>query len=181
VHYNLLLVQTGRSEEAEEQIRIALASDPLSVPATMYLAGVFHYRRDFDRSLEQARRALELDANDIEAHIVMALNYEQKRQYAEAIAELEKAHELSGYNPLVLGPLGSCYGGSGDKEKALQLLDELNAAAQQAYVAPISWVMLYLGIGDTENRRCGKRDAVAGESCRSARRSAVLPEGGTHL
>jgi len=49
VHYNLLLVQTGRSEEAEEQIRLALASDPLSVPATMYLAGVFHYRREYDR------------------------------------------------------------------------------------------------------------------------------------
>jgi len=112
---------------------------------------VFHYRRDYDKSLEQARRALELDPNDIEAHVVMALNYEQKHEYAEAIAELEKAHKLSGYNPLILGPLGSCYGGAGDKEKALTLLEELNTAAAQGYVAPISWVMLYLGIDDIEH------------------------------
>jgi serine/threonine-protein kinase len=150
VHYNLLLVQTGRFEEAEEQIRAALAVDPLSVPNNMYLAGVFHYRRDYDRSLEHCRRALDLDANDIEAHVVVGLNYEQKRMYPEAIAVMEKARELSGNNSLILGPLGSCYGGSGDKARALQTLDEVNAAAQQAYVAPITWVMLYLGMGEIE-------------------------------
>jgi serine/threonine-protein kinase len=151
VYYNLLLVQTGRFEEAEEQIRIALASDPLSVPANSYLAGVFHYRRDYDRSIEQAKRVLDIDTNDIEAHIVVALNLEQKREYPQAIAELEEAHKLSGYNPLILGPLGSCYGGAGNKEKALSLLEGLNEAAKQAYVAPISWVMLYLGVGDIEH------------------------------
>ena len=151
VYYNLLLVQTGRFDEAEEQIRLALSYDPLSVPFSLYLAGVYHYRRDYERSLKQARRALDLDANDIEAHVVMALNYEQQRKYPEAIAELEKAHQLSGYNPLIVGPLASCYGGSGDKDKALVLLEELNAAAAQAYVAPISWVMLYLGIGDVDH------------------------------
>ena len=151
INYNLLLVQTGRFEEAEEQIREALASDPLSMPANMYLAGVFHYRREYDRSIAQARKALEIDPNDIEAHIVVALNLEQKKEYAEAIKSLEKAHELSGYNPLILGPLGSCYGRAGDKEKALSLLEGLNEAAKQMYVAPISWVMLYLGVGDVEN------------------------------
>ena len=82
---------------------------------------------------------------------MVALNLEQKREYPQAIAELEKAHELSGYNPLILGPLGSCYGGAGNKQKALSLLEGLNEAAKQAYVAPISWVMLYLGVGDIEH------------------------------
>jgi eukaryotic-like serine/threonine-protein kinase len=150
VYYNLLLVQNGRFSEAEEQIRIALTSDPLSVPANSYLAGVYHYRRDYDRSIEQSKRVLDIDPNDIEAHIVVALNLEQKREYPQAIAELEKAYELAGHNPLLLGPLGSCYGGAGNKEKALSLLEGLNEAAKQAYVPPISWVMLYLGVGDIE-------------------------------
>jgi len=151
IQYNILLVQMGRYDEAEIQVEQALACDPLSVPANVYLAGVYHYRRDYDSSLSQARRALELDASDIEAHVVVALNYEQQREYAKAIAELEKAQQLADYNPLLLGPLASCYGGAGDKEKALLLLDELNAAAAQAYVAPISWVMGYLGMGDVEH------------------------------
>ncbi|MGC2111625.1 MAG: protein kinase [Candidatus Korobacteraceae bacterium] len=151
VQYSLLLVQRGRLEEAEEQIRAALACDPLSVTTNVYLAGVFHYARQYDRSLEQCRRALDLDPNDIEAHVVVGLNYEQKRMYPEAIAALEKAYQLAEKNPLLLGPLGSCYGGSGNKERARELLTELNLAAQQMYVAPITWVMLYLGIGEIDN------------------------------
>ena len=85
------------------------------------------------------------------SHIVVGINLEQKKEYPQAIAELEKAYELAGQNPLILSPLGSCYGGSGNKEKALSLLHRLNEAATQAYVAPMSWVMLYLGVGDTEN------------------------------
>jgi serine/threonine-protein kinase len=150
VNYNLLLVQNGRSNEAEEQIRTALACDPLSVPANVYLAGVYHYRRDYEHSLKQTRRALDLNPDDIEAHIVMALNYEQQKNYPDAVAELEKAYALSGEFPLILAPLASCYGGWGNKEKALELLEQLNAAATQMYVAPISWVMIYLGIGDVE-------------------------------
>jgi eukaryotic-like serine/threonine-protein kinase len=150
VQYNLLLVQAGRFEEAEEQIRTALAVDPLSVTSNMYLAGVFHYRRDYDRSLEICRRVLDLDSNDIEANVVVGLNYEQKRMYPEAIAAMEKASALSGNNPLIMGPLGSCYGGSGNRARAMQVLDEVNAAAQQVYVAPITRVMLYLGMGEID-------------------------------
>jgi hypothetical protein len=32
----------------------------------------------------------------------------------------------------------------------MQVLDEVNAAAQQVYVAPITWVMLYLGMGEID-------------------------------
>ncbi len=113
--------------------------------------------RDYDRSIEQSKRVLDIDPNDIEAHIVVALNLEQKREYPQAIAELEKAYELAGRNPLILGPLGSCYGGAGNKEKALGLLEGLNEAAKQAYVPPISWVMLYLGVGDVERALNGWR------------------------
>jgi tetratricopeptide (TPR) repeat protein len=111
---------------------------------------VYHYRRDYQESLKQVRRALDLDPNDIEAHIVAALNYEQQHKYKAAIAELERAQQLSGGFPLILGPLASCYGAAGEMEKAHALLNELNAAATQTYVAPIAWVMAYLGMGDVE-------------------------------
>jgi len=166
VQYNLLLVQTGRFQEAEREIRIALLCDPLSVRVNSYLAGIFHYRREYDRSLEQCRRALELDPNDVELHVVEALNYEQKKTYSEAIRELEKARELSDNNPLILGPLGSCYGGLGEKAKVMQILEELERASQASYVAPITWVMIYLGLQDRDRafdwlqRAAEARDAL---------------------
>jgi serine/threonine-protein kinase len=166
VQYNLLLVQTGRFHEAEREIRSALLCDPLSVRVNSYLAGVFHYRREYDRSLEQCRRALELDPNDVELHVVEALNHEQKGAYSDAIRALEKARELSGNNPLILGPLGSCYGGLGEKAKVMQILEELERASQASYVAPITWVMIYLGLQNRDRafdwlqRAAEARDAL---------------------
>src|SRR5205807_7325529 len=120
---------------AERQVRGSGTGDPhrpaLGTPlySHQHLFGrVFHYRREYDRSLQQCRRALELDPNDVELHVVQGLNYEQKGAYGEAIHELENARELSGNNPLILGPLGSCYAGSGKKELAMELIDELDQA-----------------------------------------------------
>lgn len=150
VQYNLLLVQTGRSKEAERQVRIALSNDPLSVPVNLYLAGVFHYRRDYERSLEQCRKALELDPNDIESHIVLGLNFEQQRLYEDALRALLRARELSGNNPLICGPLASCYTALGQQERTMELLGEVDRAARHAYVAPMTWVMIYAGLGDKD-------------------------------
>jgi tetratricopeptide (TPR) repeat protein len=150
IQYNLLLVQTGRSEEAEREVRIALSSDPLSVPINLYLAGVFHYRRDYKHSLEQCRKALELDPNDIESQIVLGLNLEQQHLYDDAIRALSRARELSGSNPLICGPLASCYAASGQKSTAMELLDEVNRAAQHTYVAPVTLAMIYLGLREKD-------------------------------
>jgi serine/threonine-protein kinase len=150
IQYNLLLVQTLRLSEAEDQIRTVLAADPLSVRANSYLAGVFHYRREYDRSLEQCRRTLELDPNDIELHVVLALNYEQKRMFREAIRELERARVLSGNNPLILGPLGSCFAGCGELKEARRILDELEEMSLSMYVAAIARAMVFLGMQDRD-------------------------------
>jgi serine/threonine protein kinase/Tfp pilus assembly protein PilF len=148
IQYNLLLVQTLRFAEAEDQVRKVLVSDPLSVRANSYLAGVFHYRREYDRSLEQCRRTLDLDPSDIELHVVLGLNYEQKRMFREAIQELERARVLSGNNPLILGPLGSCFAGCGELKEAQRVIDELEQMSGSMYVAAITRAMVFLGMKD---------------------------------
>ena len=151
IQYNLLLVQTLRLSEAEDQVRAVLAADPLSVRANSYLAGVFHYRREYDRSLEQCRRTLELDPNDIELHVVLGLNYEQKGMFREAIEALEKARALSSNNPLILGPLGSCFAGCGERKEAQRILDELEQMSLSMYVAAIARAMVFLGMKDSDS------------------------------
>jgi serine/threonine-protein kinase len=151
IQYNVLLVQTGRFDEAEDQIRVALATDPLSIRANSYLAGVLHYRREYDRSMEQCMRTLELDPEDIELHVVMGLNYEQKKMFGEAIQQLEKARELAANNPIIFGPLGSCYAQAGERQKAEALLREIETAESAMYVAAITRAMIYLGLKDHDN------------------------------
>ncbi|HKF22065.1 MAG TPA: protein kinase [Candidatus Angelobacter sp.] len=151
IQYNLLLVQTLRFSEAEDQVRKVLVSDPLSVRANSYLAGIFHYRREYDRSLEQCRRTLELDPSDVELHVILGLNYEQKKMFREAIQELDKARVLSGNNPLILGPLGSCFAGCGERKEAQRIIDELEQMSGSMYVTAITRAMVFLGMKDVDS------------------------------
>jgi serine/threonine-protein kinase len=146
--YNIILVQLKRLDEARAEVKRALELDPLSVPVNSYLAGIYYYGRDYDRSIEQARKGLELDANDIELHAVLGLNYEQKEMFDEAIAAFERARQLSGDFPIILGPLGGLYAKAGVTSKARAIEAQLEELASKRYVPPIAWAMLYIGLND---------------------------------
>lgn len=146
MQYSMYLVARGRLTEAHKEIRRAVDLDPLSIPLNSYMAGVFYYSRNYERSLEHCRKALELDANDIELHVVLGLNYEQQSRFADSIKSFETARVLSGDAPVILGALGAVYAKAGARDKALALLAQLSEIAKENYVAPIAWAMLYIGL-----------------------------------
>ena len=81
--------------------------------ALMYLAA-----GRYDQSIEQIRKALELDPNFWWSYQVLGLAYERKKQYPEAIAALEKARQLDDANPANLGYLGYVYAAAGKSAAA---------------------------------------------------------------
>lgn len=166
MQYSMYLVARGRLAEAHKEVRKAVDLDPLSIPLNSYRAGVFYYAREYDRSIEQCRKALELDANDIELHVCLGLNYEQQSLFEESIKSFETARALSGDAPLILGVLGGVYAKSGSPDKALELLGKLAAIAKESYVAPGAWAMLYIGLNQKDEafewiaRACDTHDTV---------------------
>lgn len=73
----------------------------------------------------------------------MALGCEQTDQYAEALAELEKAKALddSSWIPAVFARI---YGRLGRKDEAQKLLDELTEKSKQQWVSPYLVATAYL-------------------------------------
>ena len=67
----------------------------------------------------------------------------------EAVSDLEQARRMGG--PLyVTAFLGFAYGASGDRPKALAVIEELNHKSVQGYVPPFNLAAVYVGIGDRE-------------------------------
>jgi serine/threonine-protein kinase len=64
-----------------------------------------------------------------------------------AIAEYEKAAALDD-DPEILALLGRAYAESGQKEKALKILEKLKAAEQQRFVRNYLYTIIYTGLGD---------------------------------
>lgn len=75
--------------------------------------------------------------------------YERKKQYAEAIAALEKARQLDA-NPTSLGYLGNVYAASGRKAEAQNVLKELKSLSKQRYVSPFNIACVYAGLNDKD-------------------------------
>jgi tetratricopeptide (TPR) repeat protein len=84
----------GKIEEAIAEYNRALELDPKFSDALHGLAQAYHAREDFDRTIEAARRILELDPDDILAWTTISRAYQRKGMVPEAEQAGNKARVL---------------------------------------------------------------------------------------
>ncbi len=76
----------------------------------------------YDSSTEKLRTALQTDKDSTPIHYLLALNYMRKRDFPDAIVELQRVLELSPDYALAVFNLGLAYAGSRDWDQAIQYL-----------------------------------------------------------
>jgi tetratricopeptide (TPR) repeat protein len=146
-HFADYLSIRGRHSEAVQAYNRVLELDPISRVHLGHLGLILYRARRYDDSIAQCRRALEIDPNYANALWFLALSLEQKGELPEAIAYLEKAVSLS-QGSYYQAQLGRTYALAGERTKALDILDELNAASQRKYISPFDIAVVYVGLGD---------------------------------
>jgi tetratricopeptide (TPR) repeat protein len=130
---------------AEAQLALDLA--PLSQYVNTSAAWVYVFADEHERAIEQARKALELFPESLQAYQTIGLAELGRRRYAQAILAFEKAVAIS-REPLSLAYLGHAQAKAGRTDTAWQLLDELLSRSQLEHVLPRSFAALYAGLGD---------------------------------
>lgn len=145
--YALYLAARGRLGEAIARMYRAREFDPLSPHISQNVGWILHMARQYDEEIEQYQRTFELDPDFLFARMRLAGAYLEKRMFSEAISEGQKAIELSGRNPALLGWLGHSYALSGKKNEARQILKELLKLRERKYVNPASLAVIYVGLG----------------------------------
>jgi TolB-like protein/DNA-binding winged helix-turn-helix (wHTH) protein/Flp pilus assembly protein TadD len=149
--YADLLARTGRYDAAVAEARRARDLNPLSAQTTAFLGFILYQARRYDEAIRECQTALEFDSNNPGAHWWRALAYEQKDRFPDAIAELQKAVEESGGGSLYVGALGQAYALSGNRSKALQIIDELKNRSTKNYVAAFDIAAVYVGLNDRDS------------------------------
>ena len=147
--YPLYLVAMGRLEEAVKAQESLQQRLPLDLNMNLDLAGILVFAGRYDQSIEQTRKALELDSNFWWSYQILGLAYERKKQYPEAIAALEKAR-LVDVNPSNLGYLGYVYAAAGKNTEARRVLEELKELSKTRYVSPFNSACIYAGLNDKD-------------------------------
>jgi len=137
----------ARHDEAVAEFKRALEFDPISRVFVGYFGLLYYRARRYDESIVQCQKALEIDPYYCNAMWFMALSLEQKGQVSASIAQLEKAVSIAGA-PLFTALLGRAYALTGEKTKALEILDGLMTLSQQRYVSPFDIAVVQIGLGD---------------------------------
>jgi TolB-like protein/Flp pilus assembly protein TadD len=145
--YGWLLTWVGRIDEAQTQMQRAAELDPLSAVMTMDVCVPYALKKDYDAAIAQSHKAMELDPSFFLPHFGLGWIEILRGNYANAIQEFRAARSLD-TNPIITGYLGFTYGRSGQKDKAVETLNELNQLARRRFVTPFCQALVYAGVGE---------------------------------
>ena len=92
--YAVSLISSGRFAEAMVEAERAQQVEPLSLPINAGMGWVSFLSRNYDRTIEECTKTLEMDASFAPAYVYRGLAYEQKGMLDKAITDFETARKL---------------------------------------------------------------------------------------
>jgi adenylate cyclase len=145
--YGWLLAFLGRLDEALTEMQRAVELDPLSAVMTTDLCVPYLLKKDYDKAIAQCRKALELDPSFFLPHFALGSIELHGANYPKAIEEFRMVQAME-TQPIATGYLGYAYAMNGQRDKALEILKELNQLAASRFVTPFCQALVYLGLRD---------------------------------
>jgi TolB-like protein/DNA-binding winged helix-turn-helix (wHTH) protein/Flp pilus assembly protein TadD len=145
--YSEYLATVDRQAEAMAEIKRAQELDPLSLVINTTLGERLYYARQYDAAICQLLKTLEIDPDFSLARFALALAYEQKGGYAEAVQELARAKGRAGGGVQYAGALGHTYAVSGRQVEAREILNELLRTRPEA---SYEIATIYAGLGEKQ-------------------------------
>ncbi len=147
--YGWYLALMGRLDEATSEMQRAQELDPLSLEITADLGLSFFFARQYDRAIEQFRKALEMDQHFIWARFFIGWAKEQQGLIDEAIAEYRRAAEEE--DALVIkAALGHAFAIGGRRDEAQAILKEFEQLSESTHVSPYDFAIIYTALGESE-------------------------------
>lgn len=150
IYLSWVYVLMGRFEDAHAEAERAQDIDPLLPMLNAGAAYTFFLSRSYGRAIRECEKALEIDKEFLIALYVMGMCKAQLGLFDEAIADLERAADLSGGMPFYLGLLGKVYGDTRRVDKVLEIVSRLEELSHKVYVPPHCHVYIHAGLGDAD-------------------------------
>ncbi|HUP48112.1 MAG TPA: tetratricopeptide repeat protein [Thermoanaerobaculia bacterium] len=145
-YYANHLAAMGRTEAAVTAAEQAQQLDPVSPAAQSNLTSILWLARQHERSLREARKALELAPDMAGGYDDLGRNLEAIGDFAAAEAMFRKAAALTGDSPGSLASLGYLYGRTGRRDEAMDILRRLKTQPGDRYVSPYAPALVCTGL-----------------------------------
>jgi adenylate cyclase len=139
----------GRRDEALMEVEKSKQIDPGPDSAGLE-SGVYLQLRDWGHLLERSRTLLASDPNSWNVHADLGTGYEGTGKLPEAIAEYQKAIELSNGDPRPVASLGHAYAVIGNRTQAEKILRNLEEQSKSGKASPYLAATIYAGLGQKD-------------------------------
>ena len=159
------MILTEHNEEAISEAKRAQELDPLSSLINAVVGITFTFGSRYDDAIEVLRMTITMNPNYFLSHHYLGITYWAKLMFEEAIAEFEKAVDLSGGAPVAVTWLAITYYEFGKKAKAEKLIESLKQRSRDEYVPPICFFYINQVLGaqdkafDWLERACNEHDS----------------------
>jgi TolB-like protein/Tfp pilus assembly protein PilF len=148
--YAIYLSAMGRHDEALVAIDQATRLDPVAPIIRASRGWIQYHRRQYDESIVESRKALDLDADFVRAHTYLGMNYLKKGMAEEALRAFSEADRLAAGIPITQVQKAEAYALAGRMAEAHAILAELVRPRSTRYVSPADIAALYVWLGDND-------------------------------
>jgi serine/threonine protein kinase len=149
--YPLYLSSLGEAQQAIDVARSALATDPGSAAFSHNVAVQMYLAKRYDDAVAQSQETLKIIPNFAQAYAVLAQSYAAKSMFDEALDANAHHAELTHNWPFARALDGYLRGRQGNRNQALQQIQELTKASTNRYVPAITFALVYVGMGDKDH------------------------------
>jgi TolB-like protein/Flp pilus assembly protein TadD len=145
-YYSNYLAAMGRLEDAISEAEQARQLDPVSPAAQSNVASILWYSHQYQRSIDQAKKVLELNPEYSRAYEDLGRGYEQAGDVDAAIETYQKALQLED-SYATRASLAFAYTVAGKRGEATKILKELQQVAKTSFVPAYSFALICTGLG----------------------------------
>lgn len=146
----LSLLYTGHTDDARIEIQKALALDPVSMPLLAADGMIGYYSKNYQETIEKARRMLEMDPAFREAHLMLGEALEAQRDWAGAEREFHTVELASSGDSEGSARLAHVYALSGRSARAHEILDKLLKPSGDRFVDPYQIAFVFTALGEKQ-------------------------------
>jgi serine/threonine protein kinase/tetratricopeptide (TPR) repeat protein len=147
--YLHLLDVEGKGKEALEAVKRAVSLHPTSLLIQTERGCAAYYAELFVEGEAFARESVQNDPENAYVYFLLARILAQEHKYEDALKTLELARAKPGGDGNSLeSERAYIYSQTGEREKAVQILDQLKQRARGQYVDPYIFAMIHAGLGE---------------------------------
>jgi serine/threonine protein kinase/Tfp pilus assembly protein PilF len=148
--YSQWFLNMGRLEESFRMISRAAELDPVSQAILKDKGLTLYYSRQYDDTIDLAKKTLELDPHYAAAHRLLSLGYQGKELFDEAIAANQNWGTLTDNQVDTTVALAQIYAASGQREQAKRLIEAVEKDQLKVEQVHRGLGLVYAALGEND-------------------------------